>query len=148
MAKYLYKKCFGKCPYCGCENLDGNGFDADNVDEIDGLLVGKYTCCGCGKNIEEEYSVDYHQTKYRKSDMNKGFMDIGCVHPDEYDWENQFMQIKKQYNKGLVPFIKMDAGKVLGICSFVKELENEIALKNLKIIFLKKEIEKLKGESK
>jgi len=54
------------------------------------------------------------------------FSDIGVVHPSEYNWEEQMLKVKKQYKKGLNPYIELDVGKILGLCKYIKELETKI----------------------
>lgn len=59
-----------------------------------------------------------------KNRTDANFFNIGVVHPSEYDWEEQILEIKEQFNRDFKPFVEMDVGKVLGLCKYIKELEN------------------------
>lgn len=59
-----------------------------------------------------------------KDRKDADFSNIGVVHPSEYNWEEQMLDIKKQYNKDFEPYVEMDVGKILGLCKYIKELES------------------------
>ena len=58
----------------------------------------------------------------KKKDTN--FSCIGLVHPSEYDWEEQFLEVKDL--TGI--YIEMDKGKVMGLCKYIKELEHKLGM--------------------
>lgn len=49
----------------------------------------------------------------------------GAVHPDEYDWLGQMMQVKRMHLKNCEPFVPMDVGKVLGLAEAYRKLLEE-----------------------
>ena len=52
----------------------------------------------------------------------------GMVHPNEYNWKEQFRKLGHEYKAQSPhePFISMDIGKVLGLAQYASELEEEI----------------------
>ena len=62
------------------------------------------------------------------ADKDYNFACIGYVHPSEYPWEEQFIEAKRLLEKHpALSWMKMDTGKVLGLCVYIKELEKILA---------------------
>ena len=54
------------------------------------------------------------------------FSCIGLVHPSEYDWKRQMLIVKERYKNGLNPYMNLDVGKIMGLCKYIIELEEEL----------------------
>lgn len=57
--------------------------------------------------------------------MKHHFMDIGCVSVSEYNWKKDILKMKKQYDRGLNPYLECDIGKILGISQYALDLEEK-----------------------
>ena len=64
------------------------------------------------------------KVKIIKMQKDVNFSCTGLVHPSEYDWEEQFLEVKNLTDM----YIEMDKGKVMGLCKYIKELEYKLGM--------------------
>ncbi len=72
-----------------------------------------------GKKLKKA-SKKLNDAMNKKKDTN--FSCFGLVHPSEYNWEEQFLSIKNSREM----YISLDKGKVMGLCKYIKELEEKL----------------------
>ncbi len=55
------------------------------------------------------------------------FFVYGRVHPSSYDWRAQFAEVARSIQRSGHASIPLDAGKIMGLCSYIDELEARVA---------------------
>jgi len=54
------------------------------------------------------------------------FSMIGLVHPSEYNWKEQMLDVKKIAHKTSQLMLMVDVGKVMGLAQYAQELEKKV----------------------
>ncbi len=71
------------------------------------------------------------RTWMKKAWKTDKFICTGRVHPSEYDWKEQYHDVAVMVETTGRIVSEMGVGKVLGLCTYIEELEKRLSLLTL-----------------